>query len=174
MQIKSFDDAFELVIGHEGKFSKNPKDPGNWTGGAVGVGSLDGTMYGISALIARAEGYTGPMDKLPLSFAKEVAKRRYWNAVKGDQLPPEISYQLFDIQYNGGRAAQWLQSAVNVVTDGVIGPKTIEAVQAADQRAVIMKLCAYRLKYMASLKILPTFAGGWMNRIADNLIEGVD
>lgn len=31
-----FQTVFERVIGHEGQFTKNPKDSGNWTGGKVG------------------------------------------------------------------------------------------------------------------------------------------
>ena len=33
----NFDKAFKLLIGHEGGFTDNRSDPGNWTGGKVGV-----------------------------------------------------------------------------------------------------------------------------------------
>lgn len=32
-----FQTVFERVIGHEGQFTKNPKDPGNWTAGELKV-----------------------------------------------------------------------------------------------------------------------------------------
>ena len=44
-----FEDAFARLIGNEGEFDDSPKDRGNWTGGAIGVGELRGTKYGISA-----------------------------------------------------------------------------------------------------------------------------
>jgi lysozyme family protein len=45
-----FNIAFELTVGHEGGYSNNPDDPGNWTGGDVGEGQLKGTKYGVSGL----------------------------------------------------------------------------------------------------------------------------
>ena len=33
-----FDVAFDRLIKHEGGYSDDPRDLGNWTGGAVGVG----------------------------------------------------------------------------------------------------------------------------------------
>ena len=40
--------AFDLLIGHEGGYTDNPKDPGNWTSGKVNQGQLKGTKYGIA------------------------------------------------------------------------------------------------------------------------------
>ena len=37
------------TLAYEGGYSANPKDPGNWTGGKVGVGKLLGTKSGIAA-----------------------------------------------------------------------------------------------------------------------------
>ena len=37
------------TLAHEGGYSSNPKDPGNWTGGKVGAGKLLGTQKGIAA-----------------------------------------------------------------------------------------------------------------------------
>ena len=45
----TFDEAFRRLIGHEGGYSTDRRDPGNWTGGKVGVGVLKGTKYGIAA-----------------------------------------------------------------------------------------------------------------------------
>ncbi|MDH1334083.1 hypothetical protein N5D77_07565 [Comamonas thiooxydans] len=44
-----FDKAFDRLIGHEGKFTNNPKDDGNWTGGKQDRGELKGTKFGIAA-----------------------------------------------------------------------------------------------------------------------------
>lgn len=34
----NFDQAFDRLLGNEGGLSMDPNDPGNWTGGHVGVG----------------------------------------------------------------------------------------------------------------------------------------
>jgi hypothetical protein len=47
--MSAFDQAFALVIGHEGGFTDNEADPGTWTGGRCGVGECRGTNWGISA-----------------------------------------------------------------------------------------------------------------------------
>jgi lysozyme family protein len=47
--MSNFDDSFKELIGQEGGVTKNPKDPGDWTGGKVGVGILKGTKLGIAA-----------------------------------------------------------------------------------------------------------------------------
>lgn len=158
--ITSYDDAFTALMGNEGGYSNNPADPGGET------------MWGITLRVARANGYTGPMRNLPQSTAKSIAKSEYWDKVKGDAFPPQIAFQMFDAIYNGGRPAQWIQQAAGVTVDGAIGPATIAAVKAADPDKIIMRFDAYRLQYLAALPARTTFAGGWMNRIANNLLIG--
>lgn len=38
----TFDKAFNRLIGHEAGYSNDRRDPGNWTGGKVGIGTLKG------------------------------------------------------------------------------------------------------------------------------------
>lgn len=162
MEIKTFDDAFHLLMGNEGGYSNNPKDPGGET------------MWGVTEKVARKEGYTGKMKDLPVEFAKDVAKRLYWDPLNLDEINPEIAFQVFDANYHSSRGAKWLQFAAGTKTDGDIGPKTIAAVNSADRRTIIMKFNAYRIRYLLELKIWPTFGRGWMERIANNLIEGAN
>jgi hypothetical protein len=42
----TFDKAFDRLINHEGGYSDDPRDLGNWTGGRVGVGELINTVRG--------------------------------------------------------------------------------------------------------------------------------
>lgn len=163
----SFDDAFSFVIGIEKGFTDNPADPGNWTGGHVGVGACRGTKYGISA--ARYPDLD--ICRLTLEQCKALAKRDFWDVFHCDEFDPRIGSQLFDFSYNGGPAARSLQQAAKVHADGVIGPATVAAVKAIDPDKIIGRLDAYRLMYLASLG-RATFADGWMNRIAANLLRG--
>ena len=70
----NFDQAFDRLNGHEGAFSDDPKDPGNWTGGRVNVGELKGTKYGIAA------NTYGDLDikSLTLDDAKKIYYRDWW------------------------------------------------------------------------------------------------
>jgi len=67
------------------------------------------------------------------------------------------------------RAVMELQQAVGVTADGVIGPKTMEAVNAQDLNDVILTLTAERLRFYTSLSTWSTYGKGWTNRVADNL-----
>lgn len=158
--MSAFDDAFTQLMGNEGGYSNNPADPGGET------------MWGITKRVAVANGYTGAMQDLPQATAKAIAKAEYWDRYSCDSFDPRIGFQVFDAAYNGGPAAQWLQEAAGVQADGVIGPVTIAAVQAADPLRIIMRFDSYRLTYLASLDTFPTFGRGWANRIAHNLLLG--
>lgn len=158
--MSSFDDAFTALIGNEGRYVDNPADPGG------------ATMWGITERVARAHGYTGAMQDLPQDLAKSIAKADYWDPYQCDQFDPRIGFQVFDAAYNGGRPAQWLQTAVGVTADGIIGAITIAAVRASDPLKTIMRFDAYRLQYYGSLSTWPTFGHGWANRIANNLLRG--
>lgn len=170
--MSSFDDAFTDLIGNEKGFTQNPKDPGNWSGGKVGAGTLDGTMWGVSAPIARAFGYAGPMRDMPQETAKMIAKKMYWDPLRLDELDQRVAFQIFDANYNGGHPVIWMQGAAGAKVDGLMGPATIGAVVATDPLKFIMHWNSLRLRYFTSLKNFINFGKGWVNRIADNLKRG--
>ena len=152
----NFETAFDLLITHEGGFSNHPDDPGG------------ATMYGITEVVARAEGYTGPMRELTLDFAKQVYRKRYWDACRCDQMPDVLRYPLFDAAVNSGpgQAIKWLQSAVGVKVDGAIGPVTQQAVNMAAPQPTRQKMIGNRLRFMTQLSNWPSFSKGWARRIA--------
>ena len=151
-----FQTAFDLLITHEGGFSNHPDDPGG------------ATMYGVTEAVARAEGYTGAMRDLTLDFAKQVYRKRYWDACRCDQMPDQLRYPLFDAAVNSGpgQAIKWLQSAVGVKVDGAIGPVTQQAVNMAAPQPTRQKMIGNRLRFMTQLSNWPSFSKGWARRIA--------
>ncbi|MEQ7920262.1 glycosyl hydrolase 108 family protein [Xanthomonas sp. WHRI 1810A] len=165
-----FDLAFERVVGHEGGFSTDPKDRGNWTTGVIGQGLLNGSKFGISAM-----SYPDIHIKhLMIDQAKAIYKRDFWDRAKADQYDQAISYQLFDIAVNNGNgnAIRMLQRAASVVDDGQIGPESIAAVKRMSVTDVIMRLNAERLLFITKLSTWPTYGKGWSNRVAGNLQYG--
>lgn len=129
----AFERAFAVVLGHEGGYTADPTDPGNWTGGAPGRGECRGTNWGISA----ASYPYLPIRALTREQACDVYRRDYWAKVRGDELPPAVALLVFDAAVNSGtsRSARWLQQALGVPDDGALGPRTLAAVTHRVRRA---------------------------------------
>jgi lysozyme family protein len=88
---------------------------------------------------------------------------------------------VFDAAINNGsgRAIRWLQQIADVTQDGVIGEKTLDAIDhAATQPGGITDLCAeflaQRLVFMTSLSNWRTFGLGWARRLCRLPYEAVD
>lgn len=153
--------AFDRLLGHEGGYVDHPDDPGGKT------------RFGITEAVARAEGYQGAMHELPVELARQIYRSRYWDAVRADQLPEVVRFDLFDAAVNSGprQAAQWLQRAAGTDPDGIVGPITIAAVE-ADPEGVRRRFNGLRLRFMTDLSTWSSFGRGWARRIADNLLQG--
>lgn len=152
----NFNKAFERVVSHEGGYVNDSRDPG-----------LE-TKYGISKRAYPDEDIAG----LTLERAKQIYRRDYWDAVRADDMPDAVRFDLFDAAVNSGvrQAAKWLQRAAGAKDDGIIGPKTILAVRMADPHKLAARFNGHRLRFLTDLKTWQTFSKGWARRIADNLM----
>lgn len=158
----NFETAFAKLLGHEGDFSDHAADPGG------------ATRFGVTEAVAREVGYRGDMRELPLDLAQRIYRERYWTAVRAEELPPAVRYAVFDAAVNSGvrQAVRWLQRAVGVADDGVIGPVTLAAVRDRDPQALAANMLGQRLRFMTDLPTWGHFGKGWARRVAD-LLQGV-
>lgn len=159
--MSSFDDAFAALIGNEGGFVDDPRDPGG------------ATRWGVTQRVARAHGYTGDMRTLPLETAKAIAKAVYWDPLHLDEFDPRVAFQLLDCNYNGGQTVRWAQAASGAAVDGRMGPATIAALKVVDPHAFVLSFLSQRLLYLTNLSTWASFGKGWSRRIASNLKRGV-
>lgn len=159
----NFDEAFDRLIGHEGGYANHPSDPGGET------------MWGVTARVARANGFTGDMRDLPRDKAKQIYHDLYWTPVKADQLPEAVRFDVFDAAVNSGvsQAVKWLQRVVGATPDGQIGPATLAAATAAGP-LIGARFNGVRLQFMTDLPTWGAFGKGWARRVAGNLqrLEG--
>ena len=157
--MNAFDTIFERLMLHEGGYVNHKNDPGGET------------MWGVTKRVAQAHGYHGDMRKLPKSLAKQITENSYYKAVKGDQLDRLIAWQLTDAAYNHGnrQAVKFLQRAVGVSADGLIGPRTLAAVTAMDKNDVVLLFNAERIEFYTGLRGWISFGKGWARRVAGNL-----
>ena len=170
----TFDLAFEKLHGNEGGFTNNPKDKGNWTGGEVGKGVLKGTKFGISALAYP----TLDIEHLALAEAKAICKRDYWGPAGCDVWPDAIKFQFFDLAINTSQPGKppvqvikLLQRAVGADDDGVVGPQTLMKVNSMPPERVLKRFRAHAIKFYTSLKTWNVFGAGWVNRLANNMLD---
>lgn len=153
--------AFALMLKSEGGYIHHPSDPGGRTNLGVTQATWE-NWVGRKSDEAEMRGLT-PEKVEPLY------KKKYWDAVRGDELPAGISYLLFDFAVNAGvgRSIKTLQTAVNVTPDGGFGPMTMAAVQAVNPVELIERFSQAKEDFYRSLTTFLTFGKGWLNRVAD-------
>lgn len=162
-----FATALQKVLVHEGGFVNHPKDPGGATNKGVTQAVYDDYRRGLGMKIQTVR-------YIANSEMEAIYRRRYWDLIKGDELPDGVNYVVFDGAVNSGvnRSGKWLQMALRPVydgeIDGTIGPRTIRAVTDFNNNAALIdRICDERMKFLRQLRTWSTFNKGWTRRVAD-------
>ena len=161
----NFDECLKIVLKHEGGYVNHPKDPGGRT------------MLGVTQRVY--EEWVGHpvtekiMRGLTVDHVRALYKKKYWDVVRGDDLPQGVDLCVFDFAVNAGpnRAVRYLQRMVGANEDGIIGPKTLsllsQYVRAKGRDYGVMEYQDRRRDYYRRLRTFPTFGKGWMSRVRD-------
>lgn len=155
----------DRVLAHEGSEytdGVHPYDPGG------------PTRWGITIADARAYWKPGatPEDVkgMPRSVAADIYKTKYWVRVNGDKLPAGVDDCIFDYGVNSGwaRAGKVLRRLVNLPDNGwQVTDQVIAECSKRDPAALINAICDERMQFLESLKIWPTYKGGWTTRVKE-------
>jgi lysozyme family protein len=160
--LSNFDNSLKKLLVHEGGFVNHPSDPGGMTNlGVTAKVWSEWVGHDVNEKIMRA---LTPKDVAPLY------KRKYWDAVRADELLSGLDYCVFDCAVNSGpgRAIKFLQSCVGTTPDGGFGPTTMAAVaqfQGDVARTLIKEYCEKRLDFLKLLRTFPVFGRGWERRV---------
>ena len=92
--MSNWDDAFKLMLKSEGGFVNHPQDPGGMT-------NLGVTKSTWENWIGR-QSDEAEMRNLTPAKVEPLYKKKYWDAVRADELPNGISYLVFDFAVNAG------------------------------------------------------------------------
>jgi len=140
--IDHFPAAVEAVLLHEGGFSNDSADRGGATN--MGISSVHHPDVDVRAL-DRAK-------------AIDLYRNRYWLRYRLNEIEDvRIATKALDlcVWMGPGDAARYLQQAINaaagearVVVDGVIGSKTLAALQEVDPNSVVVVLRALALEHV--------------------------
>jgi len=158
----NFTFAIEFLFEKEGGTNHDPVDRGGLT------------KYGIS----QKQYPHLNIIMLTKSQARDIYYTDYWLANKCDAFDKDVATALFDSSVNCGKAsaARWLQETINregghLVSDGIIGDKTLAAASKHSSKVLLNGILAYRLKrYSGLLKKHPEqkkFIRGWIDRVAE-------
>lgn len=158
---ENFDSSLAAILAHEGGFVNHPSDPGGMTN--LGVTKKVWEEW-VNRRVSENE-----MRKLTPKLVAPLYKARYWDAVKADQLPSGIDYLMFDFAINAGvsRSVKTAQKVVNVNQDGVIGNKTLAAIQSFDVNKFVNEFSEAKEDFYQSLPTFKTFGKGWTRRVSE-------
>lgn len=151
-------------------------------GGFVNLKADKGGPTSMGITQKTLEGYRGrkvtvdEVKNLTKYEATLIYKKNYWDKLKLDQVNSQsVADMLMDFAVNSGvsKAAKVVQGLVGVSQDGIIGPKTIEAINKENPKDLFQKLWDYRNNYYESIvrnnPSQKVFLKGWKNRL--NRIE---
>jgi lysozyme family protein len=158
---ENFEFALEHALKSEGGFSNHPRDPGGMTN--LGVTKIVWEEWVGHPVDEKA------MRALTPELVAPLYKAKYWDKIKGDELPNGVDYIVFDAAINSGpgRAAKWLQTVVGAVPDGAIGAGTLAKVAAMPAADIVEKYQQTRLQFLQSLPTWDAFGKGWGRRVAE-------
>lgn len=155
--------AFKFsVLGWEAVYSRGHYgDPAH-----VIAENVDGDPGGVTKWgIDKKNNPTLDITNLTLADAIKHFHEGEWTKIHGDALPEPWAVALFDIAINPGLICiHWTQDILGIHADGVIGPVTIGAINAA-RPALLRALFAKRdIYYQTRGRWADKFRQGWLDR----------
>lgn len=124
----------EEIVAREGGWAKDPDDPG----GATNHGVTIGTLRALGLDLDRDGRVTeSDLRRLTRAQAAEIFVTHYFRKPGLDRLPAALQPSVFDMQVNAGtHAVRLLQRLLTdmgfaCAADGLVGPRTVAAAEAA-------------------------------------------
>ena len=160
-----FEKIFDYLLKVEGGYSNDKYDAGGET------------KYGITEEDARKYGYKGRMRDLQLGIAKDIYNKNYYHkngldTLKSDKIALSVCDFIVNSGRNGIKNAQIALNRIagaNLEVDGIIGNKTLEALNTVDSEKFLevyhnLQRIYYRAKVEAD-RTQERFLTGWLNRV---------
>lgn len=146
------------VLQREGGYVNDPHDKGGETN------------FGIS----KRAFPNVDIKNLTADDARAIYKEHYWDRVKGDEIESQIvAGEVFDMAVNAGvrTSSKMTQAIIGTLADGIIGSKTLEALNGVDDEKFVLAFKLARVaRYTNIANKNPTqrkFLRGWINRVME-------
>jgi lysozyme family protein len=177
----SFQEVFDMVIGHEGYYANVKGDRGAET--YKGISRKYWPLWEGWEIIDRYKKNKGRInhnEKIDSEELEDLVESfyfcNYWVKIKGNRInSKEIAANLFDMYINAGSVAIRLMQrairrfAIDIEVDGKIGPKTLEAINSIPAKRLNGKFNEHRRLYYLEIvsndESQMKFLDGWLKRV---------
>jgi lysozyme family protein len=159
-EIMGFARALPVILKFEGGKVDDPADPGGRTNKGI-------TQRVYDRFRQRRARQPRDVYQITDDEVAEIYHDQYWALVKADQLPAGVDLVVFDGAVHSGVSAsiKWLQRALGVDDDGILGPVTLSAInRTVDNDQLIADIIALRERFLKTLKTFKRFGKGWLGR----------
>lgn len=149
-----FNWIIQFVLDAEGGYDNDPDDPGGET------------KYGID----KRSHPDVNIKELTVEEARDIYFTEYWTKFNCDKFAAPLGEVYFDCCVNTGakQSNKFIQRAVGTEVDGIIGPKTLIAINQSDPAVLANAVIDQRQKFYENLAYnkvsLKKFLKGWTNR----------
>lgn len=154
-----------FILQWEGGFVNDPLDKGGATNKGITIGTFR-QFYGKDATVEQLKHITDAQ-------WLHIFKSGYWDRWRADQINNQsVANILVDwVWASGVHGIKIPQRVLGVVADGIVGPKTIAALNAQEPAAFFARIHDERIRFVEDIvRRNPTqarFLKGWKNRIND-------
>lgn len=162
------------ILKWEGGFANHPNDKG----GATNKGITIGTFTHYRKLKGLSQPSVEELKNISNEEWMDILKTLYWDKWKADQINNQsIANFLVDwVWASGVYGIKYPQQELGVVADGVVGSRTLTAVnEYPNQKELFQKLWDRRKQHFESIvqrnPSQKVFLKGWMNRLNDYKFE---
>lgn len=160
-----FDVCLAETLRWEGGWSDDPHDPGGPTNRGITLAVYAAHMRKPLTAETSAAMVT-ELRAIPPVVVADIYRRRYWDMLRGDELPPGLDMAVFDYGVNSGitQATRDLQRVLGVDADGHMGAITLAKAKDCDRGVVVAALMGRRRLLLRNLGTFWRFGKGWLRR----------
>lgn len=155
----------ESIFAHARKtgFANDPDDKGGYT--------MVGVILDTYKSYCRKKGYPVPtpqrLHDIPFNQWKEIFKGMFWDKMQADRIVSQgIANMCVDwLWISGTGRVKNIQRILGVKQDGIVGDKTIAAINSANPVTLFANLYTARVKYYKGCSGWWKYNKGWMRRL---------
>lgn len=158
-----------IIFRWEGGYSNHPSDKGGST--------MMGVTINTYKVYCKKKGLKTPtvedLKKITKETAIDVLRLLFWNPLKADSIKNQsIANLIVDNCWGSGLGyMKQVQLVLGVPADGLVGIKTLNAINTANQRELFERLKTKRASFYNNIVLAnpsqKVFLRGWLNRLND-------